>query len=159
TVRDSATRTKSCRRRVLGEKMGIPEITLTPGHTPGEGIPMGPILPLLRYAVKQRLLRQLRRCRHAALRSRYLIIVNLFSHRPPDQTAAALHIDRSTVYRVARRFREGGALGLLDRREDNGTPKLQENYLGHLDEVVRSHPQEHGWRRPTWTRAMLVETV
>jgi transposase len=31
--------------------------------------------------------------------------------------------------------------------------------LGLLDRIVRSNPQEHGWRRPTWTRELLVETM
>jgi len=31
--------------------------------------------------------------------------------------------------------------------------------LALLDRVVRSNPQEHGWRRPTWTRELLVETM
>jgi transposase len=120
---------------------------------------MHTILPKLRYAVKERLLRQLRRCRDAALKTRYLIVVNLASGRSPTHTADALGVHRSTVYRIARRFTTGGALGLLDRREDNGEVKLGEAYLAALDEIVRSGPQGHGWRRPTWTRAMLVETL
>jgi putative transposase len=120
---------------------------------------MRTILPRLRYAVKERLLRQLRRCRGAALKTRYLIIINLASGRSPAQVADVLRVHRSTVYRVAQRFSACGERGLLDRREDNGDVKLGEAYLAALDEVVRSRPQEHGWRRPTWTREMLVETL
>ena len=117
------------------------------------------IVPRLRYAVKERLLRHLRRCRGAGLKTRYLIVVNLVSGRSPTHTAEALGVHRSTVYRVARRFTAGGELGLLDRREDNGEVKLGEAYLAALDDIVRSRPQAHGWRRPTWTREMLVETL
>jgi transposase len=70
-----------------------------------------------------------------------------------------LHVSRSVVYRVAARYREVGEAGLLDRREENGERKLDESYLGVLYEVVCSRPTEHGWRRPTWTREMLVETM
>jgi transposase len=120
---------------------------------------MRTIVPRLRYAVKQRLLRLLRHCRDAALKTRYLIVVNLANGRSPTQTADALGVHRSTVHRAARRFTACGELGLLDRREDNGEVKLGEAYLAALDEVVRSNPQAHGWRRPTWTREMLVETL
>jgi transposase len=85
--------------------------------------------------------------------------VNLSSGRSPPEVADALKVHRSTVYRVARRFAQRGELGLLDRREDNGEVKLDEEYLAALYKVVRSGPQEHGWRRPTWTREMLVETL
>ena len=47
----------------------------------------------------------------------------------------------------------------MDHREENGQRKLDEWYLVVLYEVVKSSPQEHGWRRPTWTREMLVVTL
>ena len=120
---------------------------------------MSAILPNVRRAVKDRLLRNLRRCRQAGLRLRYLIVVNLLSGRGACQTAEALTVHNTTVYRVAARFREQGEWGLLDGREDNGTTKLDEHYLDTLYRVVRSGPQQHGWRRPTWTRELLVETL
>ena len=120
---------------------------------------MPSILPPLRYAVKQRLLRNLRHCRHAGLRLRYLIIINLLEGRAAYVTARVLGVHNTTVYRVAKRFRNHGECGLLDGREDNGTTKLDEHYLDTLYRVVRSNPQKYGWRRPTWTRELLVETL
>jgi transposase len=120
---------------------------------------MPSILPPLRYAVKQRLLRNLRRCRHAGLRLRYLIVINLLEGRAAYVTAHVLGVHNTTVYRVAKRFRSHGECGLLDGRQDNGTTKLDERYLDTLYRVVRSNPQKHGWRRPTWTRELLVETL
>lgn len=117
------------------------------------------IVPPIRFAVKQRLLRRLRGCRDAGLKTRLLILVNLVNGRSPRQTAEVLQVHRDTVYRVARRFTQQGEAGLLDRREDNGIAKLDERYLATLDQVVRSHPEQHGWRRPTWTRELLVETL
>jgi len=119
---------------------------------------MDGIIPELRFADQQKLIRRMRKCRDAGLKTRYLVIVNLFRRRV-TQTAAALHIARSTVYRVAERFRQFGEWGLLDRREDNGESKLSEHVLAELDRLVRDTPQNYGWPRPTWTRELLVATL
>jgi transposase len=120
---------------------------------------MPPLLLNARYAVKQRLLKNFRRCRHAGTRQRYLIVVNLLNGRPPRVTADVLNVHPTTVYRVARRFRAYGEAGLCDGRADNGAEKLSEHYLRELDRVVRGTPKDYSWRRPTWTRELLVETL
>jgi len=120
---------------------------------------MPSILPPVRFAVKEKLLRQLRRCRNAGLRLRYLIVINLLNGRGAYLTAEALGVHNTTVYRVARRFRARGEWGLLDGREDNGAAKLDERYLDRLYVLVRSSPQQQGWRRPTWTRELLVAAM
>jgi transposase len=120
---------------------------------------MTAIIPMVRPSVKQRLLRQLRACRSAGLRTRYLIIINLLNGRGAYQVAEVLGVHNTTIYRVAQRFREHGEWGLLDGREDNGAAKLDERYLSALYKAVRSSPQNYGWRRPTWTRELLVETL
>jgi transposase len=93
------------------------------------------------------------------LHVRYLVIINLLNGRKPYATADVLGVHNTTVYRVAKRFRERGEWGLFDGREDCGTGKLEERYLATLYHAVRSCPQQFGWRRPTWTREMLVETL
>ncbi len=120
---------------------------------------MDGILPRIRFADKEKFFRRMRSCREGGLKTRYLIMSNLLHGRTAKQTADALGVATSTVYRVAGRFRAEGELGLYDRREDNGQTKLDERYLAILYEVVRSNPQEHGWARPTWTREMLVSTM
>lgn len=117
------------------------------------------IIPRVRFSVKERLLKGLRRCRSAPVRLRYLVVINLINGRGAYETAAVLGFHNTAVYRVAKRFREQGEWGLLDGREDNGNLKLDERYLDLLDKLVRSSPQDHGWRRPTWTRELLVKTV
>jgi transposase len=82
------------------------------------------LLPELRWSDKERIRRHLRECRNAALRTRYLIIVNLLHGRSVPETMLALQVGRSTVYKVAKRFRDYGETGLVDRREDNGRRKL-----------------------------------
>lgn len=117
------------------------------------------ILPRVSARAKERLVRQMRKCRDAKTKTRYLIVINLLEGATPTETSRRLKVARSTVYRVAGRFRECGAAGLVDRREENGERKLDEGYLAQLYEVVASSPEEHGWKRPTWTREMLVETM
>jgi transposase len=120
---------------------------------------MDGILPKAAFAVKHKVNRHMRECRDAGLKGRYLIIVNLLNGRSPTQTAEVLNVARSTVYRVAERFRELGEFGLLDRREDNGDLKLDEYYLSILYKVVKGNPEDFGWKRPTWTRELLLETM
>ena len=117
------------------------------------------IVPQLSDRAKKRLLQEARNCREAGLKTRYLIILNLGDGLGATEIARRLKIDRSTVYRVAARFREAGEAGLIDRREENGDRKLDEPTLAALHEIVKSSPQEHGWRRPTWTRELLVRTL
>src|SRR5262245_46134441 len=120
---------------------------------------MHPILGGVRFSVKEKLCQHVRRCRQAGVRVRYLIIINLLNDRPAAQIAAALRVHSTTVYRVARRFRAAGEWGLWDAREDNGATKLDDHYLAVLHRVVRATPPQYGWRRPTWTRELLVATL
>jgi transposase len=120
---------------------------------------MPSILRGARFSVKEKLCKQLRRCRIAAVRIRYLIVLNLLNGRSAYQTAEVLRVHNTTVYRVARRFRDHGEWGLWDAREDNGQTKLDEQYLSVLYRVVRGTPPQYGWRRPTWTRELLIETL
>src|SRR5262249_21465626 len=120
---------------------------------------MPSILPGVRFSVKEKLCKQLRRCRVAAVRIRYLVIVNLLNGRSAYQTAEVLGVHNTTVYRVARRFRDHWEWGLWDAREDNGQTKVDDGYLSVLYRVVRGTPQQYGWRRPTWTRELLIETL
>jgi transposase len=120
---------------------------------------MPSILPPVRRSVKDRLVKQLRRCRVPALRTRYLIVINLLNQRSAYQTAEALGVHNTTVYRVAARFRAHGEWGLWDAREDNGPTKLDDRFLATLIRLVRGTPRQYGWRRPTWTRELLVETM
>ncbi|MEO1971527.1 MAG: helix-turn-helix domain-containing protein [Pirellulaceae bacterium] len=120
---------------------------------------MAGIVPELRWSDKERLSRQVGRCTSARQRIRYLIIVNLVSGLSAADIVNVLQVGRSTVYDVAKRFRERGEVGLVDRREENGERKLDETYLAKLHEVVAASAQDYGWRRPTWPRELLAETM
>ncbi len=120
---------------------------------------MTSILGRVRFSVKQKLGRHFRRCRNAGVRIRYLMLINLLKGRSARQTGEILGVHNTTVYRVAGRFKAHGEWGLWDAREDNGATKLNEAFLGVLYDVVRGNPSQYGWRRPTWTRELLVETM
>jgi transposase len=63
---------------------------------------------------------------------------------------------KSQVYRVAEQFIGHGLVGLADRREDNGEHKITEAYEMELLEILTGSPQDHGFRRPTWTQELLI---
>lgn len=117
------------------------------------------IVPRMDRRAKRRLIKQMRKCRDADSRTRYLIVVTLAEGHSPTETARRAQVARSTVYRVADRFRQAGEAGLVDRREENGECKLDEEFLAVLYEAVCSSPQDHGWSRPTWTRELLILTL
>src|SRR5262249_41348273 len=123
------------------------------------GIPMPSIVLKVPYAVKQRLCKHLRRCRDAGTKLRLLIVLSTLNGRSARRTAEVLQVHNTTVYRVVGRFRAYGAAGLADGRADNGAAKLDDDYLNRLYRVVRGIPQAYGWRRPTWTRELLVQTL
>jgi transposase len=117
------------------------------------------IVSKVSWSVKKKMSQRFQKCRVALVRLRYLIVFNLLNGRPVRDIEVVLRVHNTTIYRVARRFREIGEESLWDGRENNGAPKLSEAYLGILNEVVRSSPLDHGWRRPTWTRELLIETM
>jgi transposase len=117
------------------------------------------IVPALGRHDKRRLIKNLRKCKDGRLKTRYQMVKNLLEGRSVADTARALGVAESTVRRVAARFREAGEAGLIDRREENGERKLDEDFLGILHKVVMGNPPDYGWRRPTWTRELLVKTM
>src|SRR5260370_14286534 len=124
-----------------------------------ERIPMASIILKIRYAVKQRLLKNLRRCRSAGMRLRYVMIINVLNGRSGRATAEVLQVHNTTVYRVLERFQAYGEAGLADGRADNGADKLDDNYLNELYRVARATPQDYGWQRPTLPRQQLIQPM
>jgi transposase len=120
---------------------------------------MSDIVPRFTWLVKEKMRKRFRTCVNALVRVRYLIVFNLWHGRSVPVIESVLGVHNTTIYRVAKRFRERGEAALWDGRENNGAEKLSETYLGILDQVVRSSPHDHGWRRPTWTRELLVKTM
>ena len=120
---------------------------------------MDGIIPVLSRTDKRRLEKRCRKLKDGDQKTRYLIILNLADGRSVTDTAKALKVNRSTVYRVAGRFCGEGEDGLIDHRVENGEAKLDDDFLSTLWDVVESCPLKYGWKRPTWTREMLVGTM
>jgi len=92
----------------------------------------------------------------AGLRLRCKIIVALIQGNRPADVIRSGMTSSSQVYEVMHRFVDEGLLGLADRREDNGEPKVTEEYEVELFTVVAGSPRKHGYRRPTWTQELLI---
>jgi transposase len=90
------------------------------------------------------------------MRVRCKIILSLVQGNTPTIIARAGLCAKSQVYRVADRFVEHGLVGLADRREDNREGKVTKNYSTELLGILEGSPQDHGYRRPTWTQELLI---
>jgi transposase len=110
----------------------------------------------LRITERREIRRRSMRASDAVMRCRCKIILALVQGKTPTMIAGGGLCAKSQVYRVAGRFLEHGLAGLADRREDNGSHKVDETYEGELLGILEGSPQDHGYRRPTWTQELLV---
>jgi transposase len=90
------------------------------------------------------------------MRCRCKIILGLVQGKTPTMITQGGLCAKSQVYRVANRFIEQELVGLADRREDNGENKVTEAYGMELLRLIEGSPQDHGYRRPTWTQELLI---
>lgn len=105
------------------------------------------------------LVRKAARTSDAQLRTRYLIIAHSARGHGRREIARMLGCCESTVTRVRQRFLDNGEAGLIDRREDNGSPKVDERFMQKLAHVLSFCSWHWGHRRPTWTQPLLTETM
>ena len=97
------------------------------------------------------------RAEDANFRLRCKIVLNLARGRAVATIHEVLGCSLSQCYRIAWRFVEQGEAGLADRREDNGEAESDEDYRAELLRLVaEDSPQDHGYRRPTWTQELLI---
>ncbi len=92
----------------------------------------------------------------AGWRMRCKIIRNLTRGESPTIIARILRCSRSQIYRVVKQFVSHGLMGLVDHREENGHPKVQEDYIAFVLRAVAGSPPQFGYERPTWTQELLV---
>src|ERR1700722_10570919 len=95
----------------------------------------------------------------AVLRVRCKVIIALVQGNSPGTIGKTKLASESQVYRVIARFQADGMAGLVDRREDNGDSQIDWEYESRLCEVVAGSPQDHGYRRPTWTQELLIKVL
>ena len=103
--------------------------------------------------------RAARRCKDAATRVRYLVVLRSADGWSGQRISKALGCCASTVSGTLDRWEAYGEAGLLDRREDNGRVKADELYVATVRWILAGTPQDFLHRRPTWTRALLIETA
>ena len=114
---------------------------------------------VLHPSTKSRLARLARCCGDALLKTRYLIVLHAADGKSGRAIAAALKCANSHVSRTLDRWEALGEAGLIDRREDNGNAKADDAYVALVRWILAGTPQDHFHRRPTWTKAMLIETA
>ena len=110
----------------------------------------------VKYRVRK--LRRSTRDKGVAMRCQIVLLAGKGCRTRPG-IAESVGCSVSWVDRVLARFREHGEMGLLDRREDNGSVKLDERFLAMLYDVVDQSPQDFGYPRPTWTQELLVKVM
>jgi transposase len=104
-------------------------------------------------------LRRLRRLKDARLRQRYLIVYHRLQGTSRAEVARWLGCGQSMVSRAWRRFLREGEAGLVDRGKENGALQIDEDLLAHLRTLVAATPPDFGWRRPRWTRTLLIKQM
>lgn len=115
---------------------------------------------VLHPQTREKLKRLARRCRDADTRVRYLIAVRSSEGWSGKRICRALGCSGSTVTRTLDRYEALGEAGLVDRREDNGLRKADESYVAVVRWILDSGtPRDFFHRRPTWTKALLIETA
>lgn len=110
-------------------------------------------------AQRKRIERIERKEREAETRQRYRIILLLDSNLSPTEINQHIGAARSTVYRVAKRFMEGGENALRNRRAEVPPNKVTDEYVQRLEELIYMSPQDLGWHRTTWTREALAKQL
>jgi hypothetical protein len=105
---------------------------------------------------RQELRSPLRKITDADTRIRYLIVLRAADGLGTGRIAVHLDRDPSTVRRTINRFVGFGEAGLIDRREDNGSSKVDDFFRRTLGHIPSLTPQDFVPRRPTWTHALLI---
>lgn len=78
----------------------------------------------------------------------------------PDEVAAALGLNRSTVYGWLARFREGGEAALRARPVPGRPQKLSGSQIARLDElIVGRDPRQLSFAFALWTREMVRQVI
>ena len=117
------------------------------------------ILPRLSRQSARGIVRWAKKQTDTGLLVRAQIVALLGRGRRARETADLVGSVRSHVYRTARRFRDRGRDGLLDGRRDNGQELATEAFDRVVLELISGSPSDGGFKRPTWTRELLVRVA
>jgi transposase len=72
------------------------------------------------------------------------------------EVSDSLGVARSHVYRTLEAYEAKGWQGLLDARSGNGDKKIDDGFRRTVKALLEQSPEEYGYRRPTWTRELLI---
>ena len=114
---------------------------------------------VLHGQTREKLRRTAKRTRDADTRARYLIVIRCSEGCSGKQICKTLGCSPSTVSRTLDRYETLGEAGLVDRREDNGRAKADAAYVEVVGWILEGTPQDYFHRRPTWTKALLIQTA
>lgn len=109
--------------------------------------------------VRRGLHRRAQKTRDADLCKRYLIIVLLAEGHSSVTIERHLKVARAHVSRTVWKYFSDGEAGLQDRREENGDRKVDEGFLGRLQELLAQRPTQCGWERSSWSRELLAREM
>lgn len=113
------------------------------------------IVPRIGRSERRDLLQLGRKSGDLATALRFLIVAHLGLRKTSCEVESELGVARATVVRTAHRYAEQGVAGLYDKRSDNGTPKVDDDFRHRVVVLLRRTPEDFGWLRPTWTRELL----
>jgi transposase len=114
---------------------------------------------VLGRGTRRKLKQEVRWAIDAGYRTRGLIVLRADEGWRPTRIGQALNCSRSLVNKTLDRFLADGLCGLVDRREDNGATKADENYVATVRRILQGRPRDFSHRRTTWTKRLLIDTA
>jgi hypothetical protein len=73
--------------------------------------------------------------------------------------AKQLHCVPATAVNTANRYLAFGLQGLDDQRKQNGRRKVTPKLSSAVKRIIKKSPQQFGWRRPTWTKELMIKVL
>lgn len=104
----------------------------------------------------RKLQRLFKKERDKAQANRYRIVICHYRCMKKTAISRYLGVARSTINRILMRFDEEGIDGLYDKRHEQGSRKVTDEYVETMLSLITDSPREHGWARSTWTRELLA---
>lgn len=108
------------------------------------------------WTQKRKLQQLSQRSNDARLIKRTLAVLWLLKGRRVSAVAEGLLVARSSIYRWARWFDEGGITELLRSRGGRAPSRVTDSLLDKLEELLTETPREFGYLRTTWSSELLA---
>jgi transposase len=87
------------------------------------------------------------------------VVLKVASGCSARQAAREIGCAPSTAWQIVTRYRVEGEASLVDRRCDNGSPKIDEDAREGVRQILEKTPQDFEERRPTWTLETLARVI